>query len=747
MLESITSPSAASARGAGRMSVLALTWILALSLPGAVRAEDSAASSAFADTTRPVTFLKEMLVTGARYPRAYYESPQALSFVSRAQIAEAMPNVTGDLFSTMPGVDDSKDSPWEQRPVLRGLGGQRVLVLVDGMPMNSARGNGPHPSLVDPSQIERVEVVRGPSSVAYGSDALGGVINIITREASFARDDQTFRGTATVGGSTADDQGNGSLQLMERRGKLSAYLSSGGRHARDYRSANGKVPGSAFDDYDALANVRYDFSPKTDLKLGWQLYRGNDIGIPGLAFAFPGASQSFDFPFYHRDYVHLTLDHGLAGTWLDGLRVKAYWQREHRNFASDQSLAWYLFDAFGVQPDAGPPTGPADTASATSHTDRYFDLSTVGAQAQLTSIQTSRYRFALGVDAARDMTAGDNVGFRTYRDGSGGAIGSTVQSTSGSVPSGDFDNYGAYAQSEWYLHPQWTLHTGGRFTQYHDRADAFVSEVGPQAASSRDDGALSGSAGLVWSPAQDLHLSGNVSSGYREPNAQDLYFSGPASVGFVRGNADLDPEKSVSYDVGLRWGPGSIAVAANAFYSTYRDLIDAVFIGNLPMTGPTYEYTNISEARIWGYEGEVEARLRSHWTARATLSDAIGDITSAKAIQALYNVSQDQVPLPGVPPIHGGATVRWSDARGRFWVEPGTRWSWRTSRQGLSLPGLPNDFKKEWIVGDVYAGAAFPWGQRLMLGVRNFTDRAYRPALASVDDPGINFVGQLTTSF
>src|SRR5262245_26413983 len=226
MLESITSPSAASARGAGRMSVLALTWIVAASMPAAVRAEDSATSSAFADTTRPVTFLKEMLITGARYPRAYYESPQALSFASRAQVTEAMPNVTGELLAAMPGADMSKDSPWEQRPVLRGLGGQRVLVLVDGMPMNSARGNGPHPSLVDPSQIERVEVVRGPSSVAYGSDALGGVINIITREAAFTGPNQLFRGSATLGGSTADGQGTAYVELMPRIGKLSSFISS-----------------------------------------------------------------------------------------------------------------------------------------------------------------------------------------------------------------------------------------------------------------------------------------------------------------------------------------------------------------------------------------------------------------------------------------------------------------------------------------------------------------------------------------
>ncbi|TMQ68808.1 MAG: TonB-dependent receptor, partial [Candidatus Eisenbacteria bacterium] len=135
------------------------------------------------------------------------ESSQALSFLSRAQIHEQTPNVLGDVLATLPGVDMSKDSPWEQRPILRGLGGQRVLVMVDGMPVNSARGNGPHPSLVDPFQVERIEVVRGPSSVAYGSDALGGAINIITREPQEGGD--AFSGAVTLGGSSVDRQRNG----------------------------------------------------------------------------------------------------------------------------------------------------------------------------------------------------------------------------------------------------------------------------------------------------------------------------------------------------------------------------------------------------------------------------------------------------------------------------------------------------------------------------------------------------------
>ncbi len=204
---------------------IARSLTLCLTLAAATapaHAEDTAAP----DSTRPATFLKETVVTGSRVPRAYYESPQALSFISSTQLIEALPTVTPDALGIIPGVDNSKDSPWEQRPVIRGLTGQRVLVLMDGSPMNSARGNGPHPSLVDAGQIDRVEVVRGPSSVAYGSDALGGVINLITRESTMGGQGRSLRGSATAGGSSADQQGNGFIQLLPQFGRLSALISA-----------------------------------------------------------------------------------------------------------------------------------------------------------------------------------------------------------------------------------------------------------------------------------------------------------------------------------------------------------------------------------------------------------------------------------------------------------------------------------------------------------------------------------------
>jgi hemoglobin/transferrin/lactoferrin receptor protein len=710
-------------------------------------AADAPAAS-LADTTQPAVFLRQTVVTGARYPRAYFESPQALSFLTRAQLRERMPNVLGDALYDLPGTDMSKDSPWEQRPVLRGLGGQRVLVLMDGDPVNSARGNGPHPSLVDPSQVERVEVVRGPSSVAYGSDALGGVINIITRQAPDAVTGMSLRGAATLGGSTVDRQSNASLQLMPQIGRFSAFISSGGRRTEDFETPDhGRVPGSSFSDYNGIANFKFALTDRTALKAGWQLYRGHEIGLPGLAFSFPGFEQAFHFPYYRRDAVHLAAEHdNAAASWLANSSVKAYWQNEGRDFYSHMA-----FDNSFFGPSAPPGT-------FVDNTDRYLKLNTVGVQAQVSSRRFARYRMTAGVDVARDMTNGTNVDKSIDNDPSGTPYGPQSITESRSLPRGDFDSYAGFTQTEWYLDPRWTLNLGGRYTHYHYRTQFGIAQPATSGGGGPpqpevdfepmkvDNDALAGSAGIVFAPRPDLHLTANVANGYRQPNAQDLFFNGPASVGIVLGNANLKPEKSVSSDLGLRWGPGTLAFSGNMFYSTYTDLIDAIQVaaggGGAPAT---YQYVNITRARIWGGEAEGEWRFLPQWRVRAAVTDAIGDITSRDAILKLYGKDADQVPLSSVPPFKGSAALRWTSDSGRFWFEPSTRYSWRTNR--LSPDPLFSQFRKEWIVGDVFAGARFGSGQRINVGVRNFTNRAYVLPLGSLEEPGISLVGSLTTEF
>ncbi len=732
-------------------AILALAALTSTPSGRSLAAEPASTRSAFADTTKPVTFLKETVVTGARYPRRYYESPQALSFLTRAQLRDLAPLVVGDALQQLPGVDNSKDSPWEQRAVLRGLSGQRVLVLVDGMPMNSARGNGPHPSLVPASLIERVEVVRGPSSVAYGSDAIGGAINLITRDPlpATAGGGNGLEGTARLGGASADQAFGGQVELRPRWAKLGMLVSGGWNRTEDFDSPAGKVHNSAFEDWNGAMNLRYDLSSRTSLRSGYQVYRGSDIGIPGLSFAFPGASQDFLFRNYDRDLAHLTLDEHYNDSWIENTRVRAYWQREQRNFFSTQELAASQYNNFGVPPRSG-------STFANTEQDRFFDLNTYGLQVQLTSKRHEGYLWTAGLDAARDQTSGNNVRRRTYHFndlGGQDSASTTAFRVTQSVPNGQFDNYGAYFQNDWYLAPRWTLSTGGRYTHYR-----YHAEAGPLAPGfnfterTQVNDALGGSVGLVYQPAADLHLSANVANGYRQPNAQDLYFDGAASVGFVVGNPDLEPEKSVSYDLGVRWGPGRIAVSGNLYLSTYKDLIDAISVPPVPEAQgqPTYRYTNISKARIWGGELEGELTLRRDLLVRSTLAGAVGDITSAEAIDQLYGVpNTDRAPLTGVPPLKGGTSLRWLERGGHGWFEAATRWSWRTNRLPLPTPGVSQltTFKKEWMVADLSFGVTTSTGQRLVAGVRNLTDREYRYALGSLDEPGRSFHASLSTDF
>jgi hemoglobin/transferrin/lactoferrin receptor protein len=729
-------------RRAGGLPVALLALAAFFAAVPVARAAEKAATPP--DTTKPVIFLKETVVTGARVPRAYYESPQALSFVTRTQLRQQQPTVVGDVLYGVPGVDNSKDSPWEQRPVVRGLSGQRVLVMMDGSPMNSARGNGPHPSLVDQSQVERIEVVRGPSSVAYGTDALGGVINIITRQAPEATRERSMPGSVTLGGSSADQQFNGYGELSPTFGRLSAFISAGGRKTEDFETPDhGEVPNSSFNDYNAMANVRYGLTDRTALKAGWQLYRANDIGIPGLSVSVPGFSQEFQFPFYNRNAVHVSGEHTHdPASWFASSSVKAYWQSEDRDFFSTQNIA----------------AGPGTTVKV--KTDRYFLLDTYGVRAQSNSRRFDLYSLSFGLDAARDQTAGTNESVTRVVNASGTDLFPPSSTVSQSLPEGNFDNIAGFAQSELYLEPEWTLNVGARYSYYHYRTESGVARPasggpGPPTPAvlfpeyKKDEGALAGSVGVVYAARPDLHLSANLASGYRQPNAQELFFNGPASVGIVVGNQELKPEKSISSDVGVRWGPGDLAISGNLFYSTYDDLIDAIEIVQGTGGAPnTYQYVNITKARIWGGEAEAEWRFRPRWMTRASCTGAIGDITSRGAIQSLYGVDAEKAPLPNVPPFKGSASLRWTSTNGRLWVEPAMRYSWRTNRLPLPTPGVPQigAFKKEYLVGDVMAGYRFG-RQRLQLGIRNFADTAYQLPLASLEEPGISFVGSVSADF
>src|SRR5688572_8511597 len=162
-----------------------MSWVRAavaafVSLPILGPLPAHAQSIAAGDT---VFVVDPIIVTATRGARTLSRIPGPVSVVQRRDFIERVPNTVSDLFRTLPGLDVTGVGVSQVRPQIRGQGGQRILLLSDGIRMNNTRRQrdfGELPALVDLGAIDQVEVVRGPASVLYGSEGIAGVVNIIT---------------------------------------------------------------------------------------------------------------------------------------------------------------------------------------------------------------------------------------------------------------------------------------------------------------------------------------------------------------------------------------------------------------------------------------------------------------------------------------------------------------------------------------------------------------------------------------
>ncbi|MEJ2581604.1 MAG: TonB-dependent receptor plug domain-containing protein, partial [Acidobacteriota bacterium] len=156
-------------------------------------------------------FRDQIVVTPGRQEQASGDAPAPITVFDRDSIEKIQPEKMADLFKNIPGVEIDGEGPFRGLPVIRGLSSNRVLILVDGQRLNNSRESttfaGIQPALVNLSEVERIEVLRGPASVQYGSDAIGGVINIITRQPNLgAQDFKVYGDVALEYGTISDSQ-------------------------------------------------------------------------------------------------------------------------------------------------------------------------------------------------------------------------------------------------------------------------------------------------------------------------------------------------------------------------------------------------------------------------------------------------------------------------------------------------------------------------------------------------------------
>jgi len=641
-----------------------------LTTPAPPRADSSAAIAAPA-ASRPtvpvtripgtrsvadtVTMLPPLEVRGQRTLPSD-RTTATLVRVERARANRFLPVTVADALVAVPGVDLIKMGPWASQLSLRGLSGDRVLLMVDGVRMNSVRGHGVQPSLVSLDRLDAVELMPGASSAQFGSDALGGVVNIVTQRSLFAeRAAASFALQLRAAEPGQSWSNSGRVRLSGPRAGLEV---SGGFGGLEYlRTPLGTLGNSGDREQDFAVRGAARFG-RTSLDLEHAEHAVHDAGLPAFSQPLPGvtpststpsAASSGSYPLQRREADRL--EWVLQGRdWMPDLRVLGVHQQFRTRF--DETVVSKVYNSRG---------GFAGTKTT---------LSSDRVTTDITSVEPSlRFRGAgalrLFGEVRLEKAAGPWLLDEVTRFPSG-QVWKSTHAESVSVPPADRTAWAAGVAAAPVLR-RFKLETSLRYDHLRSRADSLPNS--PTAELDVTDRRTSAEIGLSRRIGR-IEPYGHVASGFRAPNLDERYYNSNIHGGLrLFGNPALESERSLSYELGLRAGGDLPRWLRSARISAYRsevdDLISFRYIGMLYLV-PRFQYFNVQRARLEGIEATAQVRLGS---VQVDASGGVPTGTDVTTGKRLDDVGPSRAALEIVCPMtrllpYGSVSTRfrWSDA-------------------------------------------------------------------------------------
>lgn len=627
----------------------ALAFLVSLSLlasPPGLFAEEPAEDDA------ATTFLDTITVTATRTPTSVQEAPGSVSVLDAERIEREVSTDARDLVRYEPGVYVEGDptrlglSGFN----IRGIGGNRVLTQIDGVPTAEQFSFGPlatNQSFLDLDAIDSVEIVRNAGSSLYGSDALGGVVSVVTKDPADYLDgrrnafrlrlgyDSRDRETSeSLTGAFGGERWQGSLLLTLRDGE---ELSNQGRTApnpqdRGAMNALGKIVRSG------------DFST---WKLGLELMDGETETEVLSALGVLGATRTADFDAVdetERRRLSLERTSQRQGGLFETLAVRLHAQEaETAQTTVEQRIT-----------TAGTRTTRVRRDGLLS-----FEQEKLGGEAQAIRSFGDRNPGLLtwGLSASRDRF--DQLRDRTDTNlDTGAEVPGVLPFPTKYFPESEVTELGAYVQAEISLADgRLKLVPGVRYDRFDlaaDETDPVYLAGNPGAPPPADltDAALSPRLSLIWSPADPVAVYVQYARGFRAPPYSDVNngFTNLASGYTTLPNPDLTPETSDSYEIGVRAKAGKASFSLAAFDNRYDDFIETVTLGvNLATGLIEFQPQNLTAVRISGVElaGDVAfsrtARLRGAFSLidgeNETADTPLSSIAPAKLVLGLQLVA------------------------------------------------------------------------------------------------------------
>lgn len=526
---------------------------------------------------------EDVIVTASRVEQELADVNMSVSVITSDQIEkDAGATTIADLLeSTVPGIRVNNDGGQGiDRIKIRGEDSFRTVVMIDGQRISEQKSMSGVPLLIDPSQVERIEVIRGPASVLYGSDAIGGAINIITKKGGT----KPVQGTVSAGFNSSNSGKNASASIYGGANGWKYRIAAATSDTDNLDTARGEMPNTESKTTSADAFLSYDIEPNKTI--------GASFSYHDLEFM--SGSVTYDNP--EDFYVHVPEWERMRGALfgefknltdtLVRLRIDAYHERNEKQMnnhvaASSGPMSYYVENL-------------ADN-----------DTKTSGLSLQTDWQVGSNHYLITGYEYSIDQLEAIS---QTYNS----LLPSMMPDHNGIVSDKFFDGeqsrHSLFATMESTVAQDWILNYGVRYTWVDSEMDIDISK-GSGTAGKQDssDGKAVFNVGATYKGFENLTLRANWSQGYRYPLLQEQYVdtSMGSSSGITYANPDLKPETSDNFEIGARYTNGTVRIDAAVFYSDADDYITTVAIDN----NNNYRYTNVGKAKTIGFELDAGVQL------------------------------------------------------------------------------------------------------------------------------------------
>lgn len=591
----------------------------------------------------------EIVVTASGDLRSQMELANPVTVLSDETLELRVQPTLGDTLAQESGINQTWFAPGASRPIIRGLGGDRVRMLQGGLSTGDVSSTSPdHAVGADPGTAEKIEILRGPSTLLYGSTAIGGVVNIIDKTIPNVQPSEAVTGSVALRGGSVAGERYGQFDLTGGVGRWAWHADGALRSTDEYSIPNEYDPDD-YAEHDEDHELEPDFEPGTlpnsDLEtqsVAAGLTFFGSRGFLGLSVA--GFDTNYGVPGHeHHDEEEAEDGHidEMEHHEEEGVRIEL--ERRRVDFNGEITEPFGIFRGFKTR------------IGAVDYEHQELEGDEIGTQFLKKTLE-GRFEF---IQKQQGRWSG-SFGLQ-YLDDDLEAIGEEAF-----LPPSATQNLGLFVFEE--------LATGSLSWQFGGRIESVDNSTRDETLPDRSFTPFSLSAGLVWDLANDWSLGASLARSQKAPNVSELYSDGAhaATQTYEIGDPDLDIETSLGVDVSLRRGGGPLHGEITLFLNRFDEFIFQAFTGE-EIDGLTVLQYRHGDAEFKGGELDLEYDLWEHSHSHLGLE------FMADYVRAELRDTGEALPL--IPPIrvggglhfgslkwHAAGEIRWIDEQDRVAV-------------------------------------------------------------------------------